>query len=62
MKIRDLILGKKVSADHPITVLNPAKIFEITEVNIFNKRIYVKGKNTMWFDEGLIDVIKEDTP
>jgi hypothetical protein len=65
MKIADLILGRRVKADHPVTCLNPEETFIVTEVNfdahsINGPSFYVKGENTMWFAEGLVEL--EDLP
>lgn len=64
MKIANLILGRRVKADHPITVLNPEETFIVTEVK-FNQysvngpSFYVRGEKTMWFAEGLVELAKE---
>lgn len=63
MKIENLILGRRVKADHPITVLNPEESFIVTEVKLevgghfHGPSFYVKGENTMWFHESLVELV-----
>ena len=56
MKIANLILGRRVKAEHLITVLNPEETFIVTEVTQDLDSFYVKGENTMWFHEGLVEL------
>jgi hypothetical protein len=43
-------IGTQVSADHPLTVLNPAPTFEVTEVRAeLDGNFAVRGENTCWF-------------
>lgn len=55
-ELNDLLRGVLVTADHPITVLNPDPVFSIHEVKVDceRKRIYVRGEKTMWFDVALV--------
>ena len=49
MEIIKLILGRRVKADHPITVLNPDETFIVTQVKEDEEthKIYVRGEHTM---------------
>jgi hypothetical protein len=48
-------------AEHPVTVLNPEKVFEVHEVDFRNGRFYVRGENTMWFGVGLVKPVDGET-
>lgn len=37
-------------AYHPITVLNPDKWFSIHEMRIESDKVWIRGKNTCWFN------------
>lgn len=41
--------GAEVSADHPITVLNPEPTFHVHEVKVTGHYVHVRGENTCWF-------------
>ena len=47
-------VGSYVKADHPLTVLNPTKVFEVVEVKSESGRFYARGKHTMWFGVGML--------
>lgn len=62
------LVGKKATADHPITCLNPEKVFEIKyvrteighsmDIDGLECHVYVRGENTMWFHGKLVTVIE----
>lgn len=52
--LKNFLLGMRVSADHPITGMNPTPEFVIVEVKNEDNHIYVRGQNTMWFGMGKI--------
>lgn len=54
--VKHWLKGQTASANHPITPLNPGERFTIHDVKIEDGRIYVRGKNTMWFAQELIKV------
>lgn len=43
-------LGRYVEADHPITVVNPSKAFEVKFVMADSYGFYVRGTHTCWFN------------
>lgn len=45
----NLLRGKELAADHPVTVLNPDEWFTPSKVSISNDRVWVCGPNTCWF-------------
>ena len=57
MLLDKLLVGQFAKADHPITVLNPKEIFEITNVKVLMRSkgpvIFVRGEDTMWFSESM---------
>lgn len=55
--IECLLVGKEVEASHPITCLNPEKIFVVSEAIIKDNRIFVRGENTMWFGQSMITIV-----
>lgn len=55
-KPNHFLVGLPAKANHPITVLNPDKVFTIKEVKIENNTIFVRGEKTMWFGESLIKI------
>lgn len=54
------LIGLKVTADHPITVMNPTKDFIIKQVRIENDRISVRGEHTCWFNHSMIKLASTD--
>lgn len=56
--ILEWLKGKLVTVDHPITVLNPDKVFEIVEARIDNNHIAIRGENTCWFGESLVTFVE----
>ena len=52
--ILKLLTGMIVKADHPITVLNPTETFEVIDVNIERGKLFLRGKDTMWFEAGML--------
>ncbi len=52
-------VGAYVEADHPITVLNPTKAFEVKYVRCHNGRWAVRGTNTCWFS---VSMVRPATP
>ena len=55
-----LLIGLRVKADHPITVLNPDETFVIYDARIENGNIYARGELTMWFASS--DLLRIDAP
>ncbi len=61
MWIPNLIIGRRVKADHPITCYNPKETFivKFVEENVSplgQVKRYVRGEKTMWFHEDLIEL------
>jgi hypothetical protein len=54
------IVGRRAKAQHPITVVNPDEFFTISDVKIENYKIYVRGENTIWFGEGMVELCDND--
>jgi hypothetical protein len=52
-------IGNLVTADHPITVLNPDRNFKIFQIECDSRHVRVRGENTMWFGESLVTKVKE---
>lgn len=56
--VRNSLIGKLASANHPLTCLNPEETFEIVDVKIENSehhnfgKISVRGEETCWFTGG----------
>lgn len=53
--LKRFLLGMRVSTNHPVTPLNPAKEFLVVEVKNEDQHIYVRGQNTMYFELGQIN-------
>ncbi len=55
------LVGKKATANHPITTLNPDINFQIVSVKIEgedeNQRIFVRGSETCWFGSSMWKLI-----
>ena len=47
-------IGTLAKANHPITVLNPTKVFEVTRILVEGSRIYAGGKTTMNFHVNML--------
>ena len=50
------LIGRTAQANHPITPANPDPHFVIIESKIERNIVFVRGKNTMWFGESLVNV------
>lgn len=50
------LIGLKVQADHPTTCLNPSPTFIIHDAKLDHGKLYVRGKETMWFHGGMISL------
>ena len=48
------MLGTRVSANHPVTCLNPEPTFEVVAIKADSFSIFAKGANTMWFGVGML--------
>jgi len=63
--LNNLLVGKLAKVNHPITIINPKEYFRIYEVRIeddieMDHRIYIRGKNTAWFGQESILIIKSE--
>lgn len=47
-------IGTLVKANHPITVLNPTKIFEVEEIKVEGFGMYARGDKTCWFNVNML--------
>lgn len=52
-------IGSYVEANHPITVLNPMKAFEVRYAECRNGHWYVRGEQTCWFG---VNSVRPATP
>ena len=56
-----LLVGKKATANHPITSLNPSKEFSIVGVKIEgdddDQKLFVRGDETCWFGSNMWKLI-----
>lgn len=50
------LIGKTATAEHPITCANPDLEFIITDVKLDRGILFVRGENTMWFGESMINI------
>lgn len=49
-KFLELFKGKQVKFPHPITCFNPQEWTTITEINIQEDKMWIRGENTVWFN------------
>ena len=49
LSVFNLLRGKQLSADHPITCLNPTEWFTPVTVKVENGSIWVRSTSTCWF-------------
>lgn len=52
-----LLIGKSAVSSLYVTEVNKEKAFEITDVRVNRGLVYVKGKDTPWLTENVIDVL-----
>lgn len=57
-----LLVGKKATANHPITTLNPDKEFNIESVKIEGEneemRVFIRGSETCWFGANMWKLVE----
>ena len=53
------LIGKQAKANHPISICNPSEFFIISDVKMTeNEKIAVRGENTIWFIDSLVEIIE----
>lgn len=55
-EVLNSLIGKTATADHPITCANPDIEFIIHDVKLERGIVFVRGENTMWFGESMINI------
>jgi len=47
--VMNLLRGKELKADHPVTCLNPEEWFVPHKISITDGKVWVSGRQTCWF-------------
>jgi hypothetical protein len=50
------LIGRRARANHPITVCNPEEFFIICDAKLEHGKLSVRGENTIWFVNGMVEV------
>lgn len=61
-------LGMMAEVNHPITVLNATKFFEIIDIKVeiseseknFVQKVWIRGEDTCWFNVNMIKTLKDE--